>query len=102
MVNEPAPVKRPEPVKPPDPAPPVDTTAKKAAERAKSAAAAAKGNADTRFKGLNATGNDTYSKAEALRAEGEKLYKRGDFTSAKEKMQAAAETFEQAKPTSVF
>jgi hypothetical protein len=102
MANEPAPVKKPEPVKAPAPDPPVDTAAKKAAERAKSAAAEAKQGADSRFKGLNANGNDTYTKAEALRAEGEKLYKRGDYSAAKEKMQAASEAFEKAKPTSVF
>jgi tetratricopeptide (TPR) repeat protein len=102
MVVEPAPVKKPEPVKAPTPDPPVDTAAKKAAERAKSAVAEAKQGADTRFKGRNASANDTYARAEALHAEAEKLYKRGDYAAAKEKMQSAAETYKQAKPTSVF
>ncbi len=102
MVTEPAPVKKPEPVKAPAPDPPVDNAAKKAAERAKSALAEAKQGADARFKGRNASANDTYARAEALHAEAEKLYKRGDYAAAKEKMQSAAETYKQAKPTSVF
>jgi acyl-CoA reductase-like NAD-dependent aldehyde dehydrogenase len=101
MVVEPAPVKKPEPVKSPTPDPPVDTAARKSADQAKSAVAEAKKAAEVKFKGRIASENPTYARAAALQAEGEQLYKRGDYAGAKSKLQSAKTTYEEAKPTPI-